>query len=197
MPMSAPVLISFLAYAFTTALTPGPNNFLTLNTVSRFGIKRSLPMMVGILSGIGIIMLITAVLSSFLAAWIPQLSVIARYLGALYILYLAYRIFTSPAPSVDPTQKAPRFVTGMGLQFLNVKIILYAITSLNSFVLPITNDPILVASYGALLTSISGISLVIWAGLGVMLTQIMQKHYRIINLVLALILVESAITLLF
>ena len=85
----------------------------------------------------------------------------------------------------------------MGLQFLNVKIILYAITSLNSFVLPIASDPFVVASYGLLLTSISGISLVIWAGLGVLLTQIMQKHYRIINTVLALILVESAITLLF
>lgn len=195
--MSTPVLISFLAYAFTTALTPGPNNFLTLNTVSRFGIKRSGPMMVGILCGIGVIMLITAILSSLLAAWIPQLSVIARYLGAAYILYLAYRLFTSPAPSVDPTQKAPRFVTGLGLQFLNVKIILYAITSLNSFVLPITSDPLIVASYALLLTSISGISLVIWAALGVALTRLMQKHYRIINTILALILLESAITLLF
>ncbi len=195
--MSTPVLISFLAYAFTTALTPGPNNFLTLNTVGRFGIKRSVPMMAGIVSGIAIIMLITAILSSLLAAWIPQISVIARYLGAIYILYLAYRIFTSPTPSVDPTQKAPRFVTGMGLQFLNVKIILYAITSLNSFVLPITSDPFVVSAYAALLTSISAISLVIWAGLGVLLTQIMQKHTRIINTILASILVESAITLLF
>lgn len=195
--MSTPVLISFLAYAFTTALTPGPNNFLTLNTVSRFGIKRSGPMMAGILCGIGMIMLITAILSSLLAAWIPQLSVIARYLGAAYILYLAYRLFTSPAPSVDPTQKAPRFVTGLGLQFLNVKIILYAITSLNSFVLPMTSDPLIVASYALLLTSISGISLVIWAALGVALTRLMQKHYRIINTILALILLESAITLLF
>lgn len=195
--MSTPVLISFLAYAFTTALTPGPNNFLTLNTVGRFGIKRIWPMMLGILAGIGIIMTLTAILSSLLAAWIPQLSVIARYLGAVYILYLAYKIWTSPAPSIDPTQKAPRFVTGMGLQFLNVKIILYAITSLNSFVLPITQNPWVVAGYALLLTSISGISLVIWAGLGALLTQIMQKHYRIINAVLALILVESAITLLF
>lgn len=195
--MSTPVLISFLAYAFTTALTPGPNNFLTLNTVGRFGIKRSWPMMLGILAGIGIIMTLTAILSSLLAAWIPQLSVIARYLGAVYILYLAYKIWTSPAPSIDPTQKAPRFVTGMGLQFLNVKIILYAITSLNSFVLPITQNPWVVAGYALLLTSISGISLVIWAGLGALLTQIMQKHYRIINAVLTLILVESAITLLF
>lgn len=195
--MSTPVLISFLAYAFTTALTPGPNNFLTLNTVGRFGIKRSWPMMLGILAGIGVIMTLTAILSSLLAAWIPQLSVIARYLGAVYILYLAYKIWTSPAPSIDPTQKAPRFVTGMVLQFLNVKIILYAITSLNSFVLPITQNPWVVAGYALLLTSISGISLVIWAGLGALLTQIMQKHYRIINAVLALILVESAITLLF
>jgi len=195
--MSTPVLISFLAYAFTTSLTPGPNNFLTLDTVGRFGIKRSWPMMLGILAGIGIIMTLTAILSSLLAAWIPQLSVIARYFGAVYILYLAYKIWASPAPSVDPTQKAPRFITGMGLQFLNVKIILYAITSLNSFVLPITQNPWVVAGYALLLTSISGVSLVVWAGLGALLTQIMQKHYRIINAVLALVLVESAITLLF
>lgn len=193
--MSTPVLISFLAYAFTTALTPGPNNFLTLNTVGRFGIRRSWPMMAGILTGIGIIMTITAVLSSALAMWIPQLSGIARYLGAAYILYLALIIATSPAPSLDSTQKAPRFLTGLGLQFLNVKIILYAITALNSFVLPVTTQPLVVAAYALLLTLISGISLVIWAGLGVIMTRIMQKHYRIINLILALILIESALTL--
>lgn len=191
------VFISFLLYAFSTAITPGPNNLLTLNTVSRFGLKKSTGMLIGIISGIMIILSLTAVLSFVLSRYIPQLTVIAKYLGALYILYLSYKIFTSKPISANQTVEEPKFTKGMILQFLNVKIILYAITSLNSFVLPYTSDLIQIVLYALLLTSISVVSLMAWSVLGVLLTDLMQKHYRLINTVLALILLESVFSLFF
>jgi cysteine/O-acetylserine efflux protein len=189
------VFISFMLYAFSTAITPGPNNLLTLNTVSRFGLKKSTRMLAGIISGIMIILSLTALLSFVLNRYIPQLTVIAKYLGALYILYLSYKIFTSKPIDVDQQVLEPKFMTGMLLQFLNVKIILYAITSLNSFVLPYTSDLVQIVLYALLLTDISVVSLWAWALLGVLLTDLMRRRYRLINTVLALILLESVFSL--
>lgn len=191
------VFISFLLYAFSTAITPGPNNLMTLNTVSRFGLKRSFRMLAGIITGIMIILSVTATLSFVLSRFIPQLTVIAKYLGAIYIVYLSYKIFTSKPISADQTVEEPKFTKGMILQFLNVKIILYAITSLNSFVLPYTSNVMQIVLYALLLTSISVVSLMAWSVLGVLLTDLMQKHYRLINTVLTLILLESVFSLFF
>lgn len=197
LPMPNTVFISFLLYAFSTAITPGPNNIMTLNTVSRFGLKKSFKMLAGIITGIMIILTVTAALSFVLSRFIPQLTVIAKYLGAIYIVYLSYKIFTSKPISADQTVEEPKFSRGMILQFLNVKIILYAITSLNSFVLPYTSDLIQIVLYALLLTMISVVSLMAWGVLGVLLTDLMQKHYRFINTILAIILLESVFSLFF
>ncbi len=184
-----------MIYAFSTAITPGPNNLLTLNTVSRFGLKKSLSLLLGIITGIMIILSLSAALSFMLSLYIPQITLIARYLGALYILFLAYKIYTSKPIDLDPTIKQPSFKTGMILQFLNVKIILYAITSLNSFVLPYTQVLGVVILYALLLTMISVVCLWAWAVLGVVLSDLMHRHYRTINTIMALILIESVVTL--
>lgn len=189
------VFISLMLYAFSTAITPGPNNLLTLNTVSRFGLKKSTKMLAGIITGIMIILCLSAVLSFVLSRYIPQLTVIAKYLGALYILYLSYKIFTSKPIDADQQVPEPTFRTGMFLQFLNVKIILYAITSLNSYVLPYTSDLVQIVLYAFLLTGISVVSLWAWGLLGVLLTDLMRRRYRLINTVLALILLESVFSL--
>ena len=189
------VFISFLLYAFSTAITPGPNNLLTLNTVSRFGLKKSTGMLIGIISGIMIILSLTAVLSFVLSRYIPQLTVIAKNLGALYILYLSYKIFISKPIEADQKVSEPKFMTGMILQFLNVKIILYAITSLNSFVLPYTSDLFQIVLYALLLTGISVVSLCACGLLGVLLTDLMRRRYRLINTILALVLLESVFSL--
>lgn len=191
------VFISFMLYAFSTAITPGPNNLMTLNTVSRFGLKKSVRMLLGIITGILIILSVTAALSFVLSRFIPQLTIVAKYLGAIYIIYLSYKIFTSKPVSADQTVEEPKFRKGMILQFLNVKIILYAITSLNSFVLPYTSDLTQIILYALLLTSIIVVSLMAWSVLGVLLTDLMQKHHRFINTLLSLILLESVFSLFF
>ncbi len=196
-PMPNTVLISFLLYAFSTAITPGPNNLMTLNTVSRFGLKRSFKMLLGILTGILIILTLTAALSFVLSRYIPQLTEIAKILGAIYILYLSYKIYTSKPVELSDKTEEPRFSRGLILQFLNVKIILYAITSLNSFVLPYTSDLLQIVGYALLLTAISAVSLWAWSVLGVLLTDLMRRKTRLINTILALVLLESVFSLFF
>ncbi|VEB55673.1 Transporter LysE family [Salmonella enterica subsp. enterica] len=55
-------------------------------------------------------------------------------MGAAYILWLAWKIATSPAADENARPKPVGFWVSFGLQFVNVKIILYGITALSTFV---------------------------------------------------------------
>src|SRR5690606_28868638 len=57
-PMSADTLIALIVFAFTTSITPGPNNMMLLASGVNFGFRRTLPHMLGI--GAGFLSLLVA-----------------------------------------------------------------------------------------------------------------------------------------
>ncbi|MDH8351524.1 amino acid transporter, partial [Klebsiella pneumoniae] len=64
-----------------------------------------------------------------------------RWVGAGYILWLAWHIARSDPASGGQEERPVSFWASLGLQFVNVKIILYGITALSTFVLPVTREP--------------------------------------------------------
>jgi cysteine/O-acetylserine efflux protein len=193
--MSTTLFLSFIGYAVATAITPGPNNFLTLNTSSTYGFKKSIPLLMGIMSGIVSVLTITVIMSYSLAQILPQLTLISKYLGSIYILWLAYHIYQSKPNQLDGSSKHPGFKQGYALQFVNVKILLYGITSISSFVLPYYTDLFTIALFALILVLISSVCLVIWAGAGVLLQNFYRKHFKIINTLMAIVLLESIYSL--
>lgn len=59
--------INFLSYAVATAVTPGPNNLMSMSNAGRLGFKRAFPFNLGILTGFAVVML----LCTFFAARCP------------------------------------------------------------------------------------------------------------------------------
>lgn len=49
--MSTELLLAFIAFAFVTSVTPGPNNMMLLASGVNFGVRRSIPHMLGISLG--------------------------------------------------------------------------------------------------------------------------------------------------
>lgn len=100
--MSFELLLAFMAFAFVTSVTPGPNNTMLLASGANFGFRRSVPHMLGI--AFGIVVMVAAVgmgLSGLFRAY-PVLYDVLRWVGATYLLYLAWRIARSvrPKPAV-------------------------------------------------------------------------------------------------
>ena len=193
--MSTTLFLSFIGYAVATAITPGPNNFLTLNTSSTYGFKKSIPLLLGIISGVVSVLTITVVMSYSLAQILPQLTLVSKYLGSIYILWLAYHIYQSKPIQLDQVSKHPGFKQGYALQFVNVKILLYGITSISSFVLPYYTDLFTIALFALILILISSVSLLIWAAAGVLLQNFYRKYFKIFNTLMALVLLESIFSL--
>nr|WP_288827577.1 LysE family transporter [uncultured Clostridium sp.] len=186
---------SFFSYTFLTAYTPGPNNIMSMTNAGRDGFKRSISFFVGIFSGFVIVMSACAVFSTLLYEYIPSIKPAMIYIGAAYILYLAWTVWRDKPHKSNGITHANSFLSGMLLQFVNVKIILYGITAMSSYVLPHYHDIATIEMF-ALLLAVIGISgCLCWAVFGAVFEKLFNKYRKAINAIMALLLVYCAISL--
>jgi cysteine/O-acetylserine efflux protein len=187
-------LTPFLIYAFVTTFTPGPNNILSMSNGLRFGYKKTLPFLLGIAGGFFVLMLLCGVFNLTLATYVPSLRKWLNILGALYMLYLAYHILRSKPVEEGVEEKSLNtFRAGFILQFLNMKAILYGITVYSLFIIATWRDPLSISLFALGLALLSFTSISCWALGGNLFRNFLSKHYKIFNLVMAGLLIYSAI----
>lgn len=186
---------AFLSYIIITSITPGPSNLLMMNEARRFGFKRSLPFNIGILSGFIILGIVTSLLTTSLYKWIPMIEPYFKVVGAVYLLYLAWKIAFSKGGKEEDLDNQSSFFSGLFLQILNVKSILYFLTALSTFVLPYSGSNITIFFFMCLTIVIGCVALLLWAVFGSAFKKLFSKYNKTINIVMCLLLVYSAITI--
>ena len=130
-------LLSFLLYVFVTTFTPGPNNIMAMLIANQYGLKRTVKFCFGVGAGFFVIMILCSYFNLLLKSFIPKIELIMTIIGSFYMLYLAYKIIKSkPNDKESNEDKNTTFFAGMALQFVNVKVILYGITAISTFVIP-------------------------------------------------------------
>ncbi|KKI44189.1 amino acid transporter [Obesumbacterium proteus] len=195
--MTPTIISGFLTYTLITALTPGPNNILALSSVNQHGFRRSLRVLAGMSAGFLVLMLACGVFTYTLISALPSVTRWLVWVGAAYILWLAWKIASSSPASSDGTERPLSFWVSFWLQFANVKIILYGITALSAFVLPFTQDIFWVTAVSVLLAIIGCVGNLVWALAGHIFQSLFRKHGRIVNWILALLLVYCAVRMFF
>lgn len=185
----------FIEMTITAALTvwsPGPNNILLLSTASKYGIRKNLKLFLGIWSGSLSLMCLCGIFCSTLSSIIPGIQPILKYIGAAYILYLAWQTFRRKPPQNEAAQKEPSYFTGLFLQLLNVKIMVYGLTMFSSFILPYENRLPMLFLFAVYLMILGAIGNLLWAFAGNILKQFYTEHYRQMNAAMALLLLWCA-----
>lgn len=129
-----------ITYALVANFTPGPNNITSAAMGVLYGYRRSLPFLLGNAAGFYVVLLIAALVSSSLLAAIPGIEPVLRYIGAAYILYLAFSILKATYSFEDRQAKPMGFAQGFLFQFLNPKVIIYALTLFTTFLGWLTSD---------------------------------------------------------
>lgn len=189
--------VAFLTYTIITAFTPGPNNILSMSCTSKYGFKKSKKVLFGIITGFVCVMLLCSLFSISLAAFIPKIMPVMTWIGAAYILWLAWHIYRDEgADSSDDEGTECRFMTGFALQFVNIKIILYGITALTSFVMPVYKSIPVIVLFAVLLALIGAAGNMTWAIFGVVVEKIFSKYRYAFNTSMSLLLVYCAVRLL-
>ena len=187
MPMA--VLSNFLIYCVINAFTPGPGNILALNTVTNYGYKKGKPLFFGIFAGYYVVQILCAIFVYGVSSLLPNVMGVMKYIGAAYILWLAIHIAFSKKTS-ENTEQSASFLKGFMLQFVNVKIYMFGVTALTGYVVGYMSSFPALLFFELVIATIGTIATCTWIGLGVLIQKFYLRYFRVINIILALTLLE-------
>jgi len=187
---------ALVAFAAAMAFTPGPNNIMVTASGVNFGFARTIPHILGITFGFFVLVSVCAAgLGAAFAAY-PPLQVALKVAGALYLLWLAWKIATSaPASDDEPHVAEPiSFWQAALFQWLNPKALVAALSGVALYVRPahwVADFTVLQIVY----TVATILAVATWTGFGVALRRVLAdpKHARIFNFAMALLLVASIV----
>ncbi len=187
--MTSTILINFLLYCIINAFTPGPGNLLALNTVTNYGYRKGRPLFLGIFVGYYAVQTTCGLVVYGLGSFNPHILTALRYIGAAYILWLTIHVALDKPQPPDSARSAS-FAKGFLLQFLNAKIFIFGITALTCFITPHhqTLGIILAAEY--FIATLGTVATLTWIGFGLVIQRFYLHHFRIINILMALTLLE-------
>lgn len=188
-------LSDFLIYCFITAYTPGANNLLSMSYAARLGLRRSFRFNLGITAGFLAVMSICTIFSSALYSALPKVKIIMQFFGAVYMLFLAWKVWKSSADLEVESRKESNFLSGMVLQFMNPKIYIYAITAMSLYILPIYHSTLSLVSFTLILTLIGSSGSFVWALFGSVFCKFFSKYTKSVNLLMVILLIYCAISL--
>lgn len=193
--MSHDLLMALVVFAFVSSITPGPNNMMLLASGVNFGFRRSVPHMLGIGIGFMVLLLATGLGLGQLLERFPVIYTTLKYVGAAYMLWLAWKIANSGPMADQPTQNAGTpmsFLGAAAFQWVNPKAWVMAVTAMATYTNPnqyLVTVVLVTLIFGAV--NIPSVST--WTVFGVGLRRFLTdpKLCRIFNITMALALVAS------
>ena len=129
-----PELLLLIGISLSLGFTPGPNNAVAAYSGFNFGIRKTLPLILGV--GFGyttLIILINFVLISTFKNY-PIIQEIIRVLGTIFLIYLAYKISFSKISSDGRIENPVNFLDKFIFQFINPKGVMAGVTLSSNFV---------------------------------------------------------------
>jgi cysteine/O-acetylserine efflux protein len=192
-------LFSIISYVLISSFTPGPSNISTASMAVLHGYKNTLKYQAGLALGVFLLMLVSGLLSTTLLSIFPAFEPIMRYIGAGYILYLAFGIlkasylFTDTEAEVKPLG----FVYGLVLQILNPKLVVYSFSLFSAFLASVTRNFVPLMFVCILLAATSFCATSVWALFGTAIKSYLHnpRLKAIVNIILSLSLVYTAIAI--
>jgi len=130
-----PELFLLIGISMSLGFTPGPNNAIASYSGFNFGIKKTIPLILGVWLGYTafVVLTIFALISTFIKY--PIIQEIIRILGTFFLIYLAYKISFSSLSKEDEKVNPVKFIDTFTFQFLNPKGVMAGITLVSKFVL--------------------------------------------------------------
>jgi len=128
------VLAALTLYCFVGSITPGPNNLMLLASGVKFGVRRSLPHLFGVVFGFAFMVAVVGLGLDALFVRYPLLLPAMRYLGAAYMVWLAIKIALAPPPEAAGGGGKPlSFIAAVMFQWVNPKGWIIALGALTTY----------------------------------------------------------------
>jgi cysteine/O-acetylserine efflux protein len=190
-------LVSLISYVLISTFTPGPSNISSASMAVIHGYKKTINYQMGLAVGVFFLMILSGLFSTMLLAIFPSLEPIMQYIGAGYILYLAFGILKASYSFNEENTKPLGMASGLMLQILNPKLIVYAFTLFSAFLTPITTNIALLVFMAILLAGTSFCATSVWALFGTAIQSYLHnpRMKTVVNIILSLSLAYTALSL--
>src|SRR5699024_6959334 len=116
---------AFCSYVLLTAITPGPNNIMSMSNAAKYGFKRSFPFKVGVQLGLFVVMGLCSASCSLLYEFIPPVKPYMIWLGAAFMMWLGWSIWRGKGQEEKQSifSRTNTVVAGAVPQLVKVKVI--------------------------------------------------------------------------
>ncbi|MBF9047593.1 LysE family transporter [Rhodobacterales bacterium LSUCC0031] len=191
--MTSDLLLALILFAFASSITPGPNNIMLLASGANFGLRRTVPHMLGISGGHALMVALVGLGLMQLFVVIPWLKPALTIASAAYLLWLAWKVANAAAPGArDATGQPFSFAQAAAFQWVNPKAWYMAIYAQTNFA-PDTSGAWGALAVALVFAAINLPSVTVWAAAGTQLRRWLDGpgRLRAFNIAMALLLVAS------
>ena len=127
-------LVPLILFCCAAAFTPGPNNILGSYSGFNFGIRKSLPLILGVTFGYTSLLITLSAGLIIVFKNYPFLQSILKISGSLFLIYLAYKISFKNKLETKEIKNPVKFLNTFFFQYINPKGVIIAIICISTFV---------------------------------------------------------------
>jgi threonine/homoserine/homoserine lactone efflux protein len=128
------VFLALLTFCVVAGVTPGPNNMMLMASGVNYGVRRTLPHLFGVVFGFALMVALVGVGLDAIFRVAPWSLPAMRWVGAAYLLWLAWRIATSGAVKEGVVAGKPLGALGAAaFQWINPKGWVMAVSALTTY----------------------------------------------------------------
>ncbi|MTH65127.1 LysE family translocator [Paracoccus shanxieyensis] len=194
--MSQHIVLALAAFAFVTSITPGPNNLMLMASGANFGMRRTLPHMLGVTFGFGAMVGLLGLGLDRIIAQAPFVAQGLKWISLLYVLWLAWKIARSAPPVAqgDPQARPMGFLAASAFQWVNPKAWMMALGALSAYAAGAGG----VLGVALVFTAVNLPAVAVWAAMGQALRGWLADpvRLRIFNIAMAVLLILSMLPVL-
>lgn len=189
---------ALLVYLAVMCITPGPTNLTSLYLGAEYGVRGAGRFITESNSVLLIKCLLCGFLYLALASVLPALVPYLKWVGAAYMLYLAWNMiksgFSASASDAGEEKHAASYPSGILLQCLNFKSWIVCLSIFSVYVMPYTQKMGVIVFASVVYAVIAFACSYIWCISGKMLDRVYKKYRKLCSVILALSLVYCAVT---
>ena len=191
-----PEILSISLFWFVTAYTPGPNNVVASYSGFNFGITKTIPHILGVTLGFTSLVLFLSIGLINIFKLFPLIQVTIKYLGTLFLVYLAYKIAFSETLDDTKKENPVKFIETFLFQYLNPKGVTVAIIVVSTYLELGENYFNYATQIVSLAFLFSVTSITLWTFIGKFLRKFAtnDKFIKSFNYVMSVLLLLSIIT---
>jgi len=196
--MSIELISAFLAFAFVSSVTPGPNNLMLMASGANFGFRRTIPHMLGI--GLGFTFMVVLVGGGLMQLFdaFPVSYTVLKGGSVVYLTWLAWKIATAGQPGTGKAGGTPlSFLQAAAFQWVNPKAWAMALTAITAYA-P-TRDLSAVLFVAVIFGAVNLPTVSVWTVLGQQIKRVLTNpmRLRLFNGTMAALLLASLYPVIF